>query len=162
MAEPLTLIVSIAVIISSTTAFTSLTYNTVAQVKNSRYDFYRQKAELEVLLLVLRECEGTIKNVSEIPQSLEAAMDVCIARHRDLFEILEAIRMEDFDSSGVIHRLRFGARYVVRNKDRERAMEGFRESVLLIRDLAAEYFSPFISQTMSRANRVVACACSGN
>ena len=140
--DPITLTVAVVSILSSTAAFSSRLGLGAAKFKDSRDDFHRWTQEILVLNQLLDECGSKFLKETDLPKSLEGAMDTCVDRHKTLMDVLQALRVERFESPRGVFQMSSRAKYVLLENKRRSALRAYRESVLLIRDLTSEYGHP--------------------
>jgi hypothetical protein len=142
MADPLSFVVSVAAIISSTAGLIDSYDAIIGRVKGMHEVLYRQSKEIKVLLLVLEECRITLSSVSPhaVPPSIEQGMQLVVERLDEVKALRDSIesrakKLNKFKPMILIH-----SRKVLRAHDEQKiAVDGFRDSVLFLRDLTSEW-----------------------
>lgn len=134
MADPLSLVVVLA---SLSTATASL-YQTANSFAHIIPELERQLAEVEVLLLVLEETTRAFVDRGSLPKSVVAAAQRCEACYHELEKLLEDLVEKERKGSQRRIKFRRTLKALSTEQARRAAYHAFRDSVLLLRDLAAE------------------------
>jgi len=137
MAEFVLLSVAILGLVETTSRVTTRVRGLTVQVKDSDRELSRLAEELEILTEVLDECHETFKSTSSAPASVERSMNLCMSRHAELMYIVHK-DIRRAETMSIISRIKT----VFRQQERRIAYNAFRDSVLLLRDLASEYVHP--------------------
>ncbi|KAF2685244.1 hypothetical protein K458DRAFT_365545, partial [Lentithecium fluviatile CBS 122367] len=133
MADPLSLVVVFASLVNTTASLAAIGKSFAHTIP----EFERQIAEIDVLLLILEETTKTFVEYGTLPRSVEAATLRCEACYVELKELIE--RHWVTDRKGTTAKIKKRIRLVYTEDVRRAAYHAFRDSVLLLRDLASEY-----------------------
>jgi hypothetical protein len=139
MADPLTLTFAIFSIVSSTTAFSATLHDTLRKIREHEPELRKQIDDISVLVAVLQECGALFMSDIRIPEAAEGAMDACVSRHHDLVAVMHQIEVYRSRRPSQFSKFLQSARIIARERERKAAFDAFRDSVLLLRDLASEY-----------------------
>jgi hypothetical protein len=131
MADPISMTAIISSLISTASGAAGLSRS----ITQSAPELERQLAEIDVLLVVLQET-GKHFLSQRPPKSVEAAMYVCQERHDELMKLMDRIQIRH--KKGAWAKTIRAIKALVTADKRKLAFQGFRDSVLLLRDLSAE------------------------
>lgn len=149
--DPLTSVtLASTVIILISGAFTILlgTNRLYNAATNSIPELYRQTAETAVLKAVLEESIDIFSRHGPLPESVMRAKRRCSECYDELMASLAYVRLSGNWSRWKV--LSNGIRAYVNENERRAAYLAFRDSVLLLRDLATEYVHVLISVSCQR------------
>lgn len=127
--------IAILGLIESTLRITARLRTVTNDLNDSDRGLHRLTEELEILTEVLHECEETFTAATSAPASIARCMKLCISRHNELMEIVMRDIVQAKTKFTMIRRIK----YVARQEQRNFAYNSFRDSILLLRDLASEY-----------------------
>jgi hypothetical protein len=132
MADPMSLVFVFATLVNTTASLAALSKSFAHTIP----EFERQIAEIDVLLLILEETTKTFVDYGTLPRSVEAATRRCEACYDELRGFIE----REWGKAGKngISKMRRMLRLVYTEDVRRAAYHAFRDSVLLLRDLASE------------------------
>ncbi|RDL37958.1 uncharacterized protein BP5553_05391 [Venustampulla echinocandica] len=133
--DPFTLVVIIGSIVTSTASFTSSVSKVADGLTRSDPSLKNTIQELNVLMLVLGECENIFTSGTEVSKAAEGALSICLERYNHLMEMLQRYRIESKGSFATSMRK---LRVYLKESERKLAFDAFRDSVILLRDLASE------------------------
>jgi len=137
VAESVLLSIAILGLVETTSRLTTRVRWLTSQVKDSDRELSKLGEELEILTEVLGECNETFRSASSAPASVERSMNLCVSRHAELMDIVHK-DIRRAETTSIISRIKT----VFRQQERIIAYNAFRDSVLLLRDLASEYVYP--------------------
>lgn len=132
MADPLSLVVVFATLVNTTASLAAIGKS----FAHTLPEFERQIAEIDVLLLILEETTKTFVDYGTLPRSVEAATRRCEACYDELKTLIERHWVKDGKNAAL--RIKRRLRLVHTEDARRAAYHAFRDSVLLLRDLASE------------------------
>ncbi|PVI02230.1 hypothetical protein DM02DRAFT_310701 [Periconia macrospinosa] len=132
MADPLSLVVVLATLVNTTASLAAIGKSFAHTIP----EFERQIAEIDVLLLILEETTKTFVEYGTLPRSVEAATRRCEACYNELEELIKQHWVKG--RKGAAAKIRKRLRLVYTEDVRRAAYHAFRDSVLLLRDLASD------------------------
>lgn len=134
MADPITLVAVVATLVSATASLATYTKS----FQHAIPELERQIAEVDVLLLILQETTTTFIDFGSLPKSVLAATKRCEQTYAILKEILDRMAEREKRRSKTLSIVKKNLRIVASEERRRAAYHAFRDSVLLLRDLASE------------------------
>lgn len=129
----LSLVVVAATLVSATASLATYTKS----FSHAIPELERQIAEVDVLLLILQETTMTFIDFGSLPKSVVAATKRCEDCYDVLKDILDSMA-ERGKKKSKFSKVRKNLMVVANEEPRRAAYHAFRDSVLLLRDLASE------------------------
>ena len=139
--DPLTLSIGIVALISSAANLTNSISRDISRLKNVERKIRDQVSEIEVMCDVLMECNEIIQasQDTKIPISVKRSFDFCEMRYQELMEFMP--KTPPLKSRSTVSKFVWRSKQLHTEKERKTALSGFRNAVLLLRDLCSEYIS---------------------
>lgn len=124
--DPVSLVAVVGILFSNSASALLVVQNFVRSAETVE----RLQREFVVLHHVLKDCHEMITENPTVPKSIDVCLEMCLQKYRDLLNILE----------NLLAKPKYWRRLLYTFKEHEllTTYNGFRDSVLLLRDLSSE------------------------